>query len=79
MMPESNWHASIRQLTLDMTLANNHILDMGERGLLETLNCCKDTGIKTVGAGRNINGPITKKKAKRCKVLINIQILVLAD
>ncbi len=36
-----------------LTLANNHILDYGEEGVLETLNKCNEVGIKTFGAGRN--------------------------
>lgn len=35
------------------TLANNHILDWGQAGLLETLEALKLAGIKTTGAGRN--------------------------
>jgi len=35
-------------------LANNHILDFGEEGLLETIETLKKNGILTVGAGKNI-------------------------
>jgi poly-gamma-glutamate capsule biosynthesis protein CapA/YwtB (metallophosphatase superfamily) len=35
------------------TLANNHTLDWGEAGLLETLDTLEGLGIKTAGAGRN--------------------------
>lgn len=34
-------------------LANNHVLDYGERGLRDTLNVLHQHGIKTVGAGLN--------------------------
>ncbi|HKK53064.1 MAG TPA: CapA family protein [Myxococcota bacterium] len=34
-------------------LANNHVLDFGRPGLLETLDVLQDTGLPTVGAGRN--------------------------
>jgi poly-gamma-glutamate capsule biosynthesis protein CapA/YwtB (metallophosphatase superfamily) len=34
-------------------LANNHALDWGERGLLETLDCLHDAGLATAGAGRH--------------------------
>jgi poly-gamma-glutamate synthesis protein (capsule biosynthesis protein) len=34
-------------------LANNHVLDYGERGLRDTLNVLHRHGIKTVGAGLN--------------------------
>jgi poly-gamma-glutamate synthesis protein (capsule biosynthesis protein) len=36
------------------SLANNHVLDWGYSGLLETLETLKDINIKAVGAGRNI-------------------------
>lgn len=45
----------IRRAGFDVvTLANNHILDMGEPGFLDTLTACKQAGLKTVGAGRNL-------------------------
>ena len=34
-------------------LANNHILDFGERGLLDTMHCLDAAGIRYAGAGRN--------------------------
>lgn len=34
-------------------LANNHVLDWGERGCVETLDTLDDAGIATAGAGRN--------------------------
>jgi len=37
------------------SLANNHILDWGEEGLLETILTLKKSGIKFCGAGRNIH------------------------
>lgn len=37
-----------------VTLANNHILDQGERGLRDTLRVCKEADILTVGAGENL-------------------------
>ncbi len=36
-------------------LANNHILDFDEEGLLETIKVLNENGILTVGAGRNID------------------------
>ena len=36
-----------------LSLANNHILDYGVKGLEDTLQVCKENGIKIVGAGRN--------------------------
>lgn len=38
-----------------VSLANNHIYDFGETGLLDTLDTLKEAGIPYVGAGRNIN------------------------
>jgi poly-gamma-glutamate capsule biosynthesis protein CapA/YwtB (metallophosphatase superfamily) len=35
-------------------LANNHILDFGQEGLLETIDILNKNGILTVGAGKNI-------------------------
>jgi poly-gamma-glutamate capsule biosynthesis protein CapA/YwtB (metallophosphatase superfamily) len=34
-------------------LSNNHVLDWGEAGLLETLDTLHEAGIETAGAGRN--------------------------
>ena len=34
-------------------LANNHVLDWGHRGLIETLNTLQRSGIRTVGAGHD--------------------------
>lgn len=36
-----------------VSLANNHTLDYGEKGLLNTIRLMKDNGIETVGAGNN--------------------------
>jgi len=35
-------------------LANNHVLDWGLDGLIETLDVLERAGIKTTGAGRNL-------------------------
>ncbi|TCD02701.1 CapA family protein [Pedobacter psychroterrae] len=35
------------------TLANNHVLDYDEQGVLDTIDFCNNNGISTVGAGRN--------------------------
>lgn len=34
-------------------LANNHIRDCGDEGVLSTLECCRNAGISTVGAGED--------------------------
>lgn len=38
-----------------LNLANNHILDHGEAGLKTTLAKCKQNGLFTFGAGKNLN------------------------
>ena len=37
-----------------VTLANNHILDFGLKGLRKTVECCKFQGLDVVGVGENI-------------------------
>jgi poly-gamma-glutamate synthesis protein (capsule biosynthesis protein) len=37
-----------------VSLANNHVLDQDEKGLRDTLQTCKKSGLKTVGAGENL-------------------------
>jgi len=37
-----------------VTLANNHIKDYGEKGVMDTLSFCKQNNLNTVGAGENI-------------------------
>lgn len=37
-----------------VTLANNHVLDYGSVGLIDTLDNCQKVGIDYVGAGRNL-------------------------
>ena len=37
-----------------VSLANNHVLDQDEKGLRNTLQICKESGLKTVGAGENL-------------------------
>ncbi len=45
----------LKQLHIDMvTLANNHILDYGEQGLIDTFHALKKNNIDRVGAGNNL-------------------------
>lgn len=45
---------TLKALRIDMvTLANNHILDYGEKGVIDTLAICKENAIETIGAGNN--------------------------
>ncbi|MGZ4845337.1 MAG: CapA family protein [Candidatus Angelobacter sp.] len=47
--------SSLKEAKVDCAvLANNHILDFGYQGLTETLTTLKAAGIKTAGAGQNI-------------------------
>ncbi|CAN5396065.1 hypothetical protein BH10BAC5_BH10BAC5_11420 [soil metagenome] len=34
-------------------LANNHIMDLGEEGISDTISICRNNNIETVGAGKN--------------------------
>jgi len=44
----------LKDIHIDMvTLANNHILDYGEKGLNDTVKICHKAGIRTIGAGKN--------------------------
>ena len=55
------------------SLANNHVLDWGYTGLLETLETLKDTNIKAVGAGRNIveaQEPVVQDLPGKGRVLV---------
>ncbi|HZV21432.1 MAG TPA: CapA family protein [Hyphomicrobiales bacterium] len=54
-------------------LANNHVLDWGEPGLLDTLDILKGTGILTAGAGRDgveAARPAVIHASSACRVLI---------
>lgn len=37
-----------------VTMANNHILDFGEKGLNKSIECCKKNNIDVVGVGKNL-------------------------
>lgn len=54
-------------------LANNHVLDYSEEGLLETLQTLDNFGIKHVGAGRNfaeaVNPVVFEKKDLRIGIM----------
>lgn len=38
-----------------VAMANNHILDYGDKALLDTINLCKENKIETIGVGKNLN------------------------
>ena len=48
--------STVRQAGVDaVTLANNHIMDQGAGGLLDTVAACEDAGLKTFGAGSDLD------------------------
>ncbi len=53
-----------------VNLANNHILDHGNEGLLNTLKVCSEAGIITVGAGNNLESAsrIVVKEVKGVRI-----------
>jgi len=49
----------IKQTGFDgVTLANNHIMDLGPEGLFDTISSAKSLGLLTCGAGKNIHEAI---------------------
>lgn len=57
-----------------VTLANNHILDYGERGLTDTIAACRNKGLDVVGVGKNIldaKRVLYKNVAQKCVAFIN--------
>lgn len=54
----------LRAARLDVcTLANNHVLDFGTAGLLETLDVLRGAGIASVGAGRDLEDAVRPIRA----------------
>jgi poly-gamma-glutamate synthesis protein (capsule biosynthesis protein) len=54
-------------------LANNHVLDWGEAGLLDTLAAVKGAGVLTAGAGGNLQEalrPSILEVSRTCRVLV---------
>jgi poly-gamma-glutamate synthesis protein (capsule biosynthesis protein) len=54
-------------------LANNHVLDWGHAGLVETLERLRDAGMETAGAGRNVeeaDSPAIVDLAGKGRVLV---------
>ena len=50
----TGWAAVLREVGFDVvSLANNHIMDYGVDGLIETITSLKHAGLKYVGAGMN--------------------------
>jgi poly-gamma-glutamate synthesis protein (capsule biosynthesis protein) len=55
------------------TLANNHVLDFGRRGLLDTLDALTRVGIRPIGAGRSAmeaGQPAIFTDGKGCRVIV---------
>ncbi|MEX0780775.1 MAG: CapA family protein [Balneolales bacterium] len=52
---ESTSAPFLKALNINLvTLANNHILDYGEKGINDTLNFCKKYGLESIGSGNNL-------------------------
>ena len=49
-----------------LCLANNHIMDRGEQGILNTLENCRKLGVDTVGAFKTAN--------ERDKIYVKISV-----
>lgn len=65
----------VREAGFDIALlANNHIGDHGTEGVLETLKCLHESGMKTVGAGKNLeeaNRPLALSAGGKKILLLN--------
>lgn len=66
---------SLKAAAIDCcVLANNHVLDWGREGLLETLEVCERSGIAVAGAGRNVMAAcrpaIIQNSASHARVLV---------
>lgn len=65
----------VRDAGFDVALlANNHIGDHGPDGVLETLQCLHQSGMKTVGAGKNLeeaNRPLVLSAGGKKILLLN--------
>lgn len=45
----------LNDLNIDIAaLSNNHVRDFGDEGVMDTIDICQKNGIKTVGAGKNV-------------------------
>jgi poly-gamma-glutamate capsule biosynthesis protein CapA/YwtB (metallophosphatase superfamily) len=76
-------YAAVQAAGIDLvTIANNHTLDYGEIGLLDTLDSAKAANMAVVGAGRNVTEAyepyVTTVKGVRLAVVALSQIWELA-
>lgn len=63
-LPENRMHL-LQEMGVDIvTLANNHILDFGEEGLLDSCKALDEAGIPYVGGGENL------ERAKELKTMV---------
>ncbi|MEJ3744231.1 CapA family protein [Actinomycetes bacterium KLBMP 9797] len=77
-------YAALRAAGIDAaSLANNHALDYGQVGLLDTLDSAKRTGFPVFGAGRDVDSAyrpwVTEVRGTRIAVLGFSQIRALAS
>jgi poly-gamma-glutamate capsule biosynthesis protein CapA/YwtB (metallophosphatase superfamily) len=70
--PETATHL-LKKLNIDLvTLANNHIMDYGEKGLIDTFEELKNQEIAFIGAGANLNEASTSASFTICGIKIAI-------
>ncbi len=63
----------LKKLNINVvTIANNHILDYGKKGLQDTIECCKKNGIQYVGAGMNLKESSKPLIIEKNKIKIGI-------
>ena len=72
MHPENVWILKAAKIDV-CSLANNHVLDWGHSGLLETMETLKNMDIKIAGAGRNLieaQLPAVQKVQNKGRVIV---------
>ena len=57
-----------------MSLANNHIRDYGDAGVLETATACESAAVETVGAGEDL----ARARRPSVKTVAGLEVGVLA-
>ncbi len=55
-----------------LSMANNHIRDCGDEGVMAALETCKEIGIRTLGAGKNIHDARKPLVLEKCGMKIGM-------
>lgn len=55
-----------------LSLANNHIRDCGDEGVLTAIGTCKKLGIRTLGAGKDINAAREPLVIEKCGIKVGV-------